>query len=615
VLILLSVGLLAVFLLWGFQDIEAAPALQANLGAARWLIVAVAAAIAALPAVAARVNRLIALLESPSPARRRAIAISIAVVATLYLIATAHLQGRDLFAKTHDDQSYLIQMQMLARFRLWMPQHPLADFFDTFYVIGKPVYASLYFPGAAMLYVPTIWLDLPTWLMPACAAGACVGLLYRIIAEVVDGASALLASLALVSLEYFRVFSVLLTSHEPMLLLGLLLTWAWLRWRRSERRWPWALAMGIFAAWGAITRPADAVCFALPVGLMMLLDLVRPGAKPPESLSSFSPVLPAEQTHRATVPAAAGTIGLLIVGAAPFLALQAWFNKGVTGSYLQTPYTYYLQRDQPNTSFGFHAYDPSVRPTSTNRKKHDYYDQFFARYILRHQPGENLVWWGRVYLPMTVDTTLPTRLALPLAFVGLLLVRNRARLAIVGVLPLFLVLYYFNTFFLEHYAILVAPAMLLLVVLGVRQVSAAWRARAGAIRSALTVGLAACCLLILPEFNPLWSERHQSGDETRFSSKMQAAKLLPQADDLLKPAVVLFTYRFGDALVDEPVYNTDVAWPDDATVIYAHDLRERNREIFDYYARTQPQRHFYRFDLGATPAIEYLGRADQLGRK
>ncbi|MDB5301841.1 MAG: hypothetical protein JWO87_3504, partial [Phycisphaerales bacterium] len=64
---------------------------------------------------------------------------------------------------------------------------------------------------------------------------------------------------------------------------------------------------------------------------------------------------------------------------------------------------------------------------------------------------------------------------------------------------------------------------------------------------------------------------------------------------------------------EEPVYNTDVAWPDDAPVIRAHDLGDaRNREIYAYYARTQPECMFYRFDPQATPSLKELGRARDL---
>ena len=120
---------------------------------------------------------------------------------------------------------------------------------------------------------------------------------------------------------------------------------------------------------------------------------------------------------------------------------------------------------------------------------------------------------------------------------------------------------------------------------------------------------------MLPEFNPLWPDRHQLGDETFISPFMRAAKVdLPTAADLRRPAVVLFTYRTGDPVDAEPVYNTDVAWPDDAPVIVAHDLGpDRNREIFRHYAERQPDRFFYRWDR-RTGKIDELGTARELAR-
>ena len=75
--------------------------------------------------------------------------------------------------------------------------------------------------------------------------------------------------------------------------------------------------------------------------------------------------------------------------------------------------------------------------------------------------------------------------------------------------------------------------------------------------------------------------------------------------------MVLFKYSPGDNVIEEPVYNTDVAWPDDAPVIRAHDLGERNVEIFRYYADKQLDRMFYRFDR-ATGKLTPLGRARAL---
>ena len=76
------------------------------------------------------------------------------------------------------------------------------------------------------------------------------------------------------SLVWFRTVSFLVMSHVSMLLLGLLVVWAWLRWR-GERRWGWALAIGVFSGWAAITRPVDALAYAIPVGLAMAANLTQ----------------------------------------------------------------------------------------------------------------------------------------------------------------------------------------------------------------------------------------------------------------------------------------------------------------------------------------------------
>ena len=81
-----------------------------------------------------------------------------------------------------------------------------------------------------------------------------------------------------------------------------------------------------------------------------------------------------------------------------------------------------------------------------------------------------------------------------------------------------------------------------------------------------------------------------------------------------KPAVVLFHYSAEANVHEEPVYNTDVAWPDDAPVIRAHDLGPRNVEIFRYYAARQPDRFFYRFDR-ADNSLKPLGYARDLAKQ
>jgi hypothetical protein len=561
-----------------------------GIGGVRWAVIGCAAGLALLPGVSSTIENLLARIRHPTPRAVGLASVAIAVVAASYFILTAVLQDRDLFPKTHDDCSYLIQMQMLARGRLWMPALPLADFFDSFYLIVRPVYASQYFPGTALLYVPTIWLHLPTWVMPVMAAGAVVGLTYRILTELLDGAAGALAALWIASLSEFRLASILLMSQVPALLLGLVMVWGWLRWRRS-RAAGWMVVIGVAAGWAAITRPVDALCFAIPIGIAIAADLRK---------------FPLRKW--------VSTACLVVLGAAPFLAIQLVFNKGVTGHLFETPFRMYLDRDAPGTQFGFPAYDPRARPQSIVPQKQEYYSNWVTPFIAEHRPGQFVRSWVNKWFPMVVDTPMPARVMLPLAMVGLLGLAGRRRWVLWGTVPAFVALYAFYTIFLEHYAIILMPAVAMVCLLSVRVIAQALpptlRRSTGA---ALTVLIAASCLTSFWEINRLIAPPGKQVDDEPIRSAMlrDFSQKIPYASDLQKPAVFLFRYHKGDNFFEEPVYNTDVAWPDDAEIIRAHDLGpQRDREIVKYYAGRTPVRHFYLFDSKAPVTIVDLGSAD-----
>jgi hypothetical protein len=136
--------------------------------------------------------------------------------------------------------------------------------------------------------------------------------------------------------------------------------------------------------------------------------------------------------------------------------------------------------------------------------------------------------------------------------------------------------------------------------------------------AALAAAIVMICLTSFWEINRfICTADTRVSDESFVSPVLRYInEILPYRDDVARPAVVLFTYRPGGNYFEEPVYNTDVIWPDDAPIIRAHDLGPRNREIFAYYARTQPDRTFYRFDLalahqGKEP-LTRLGTAREL---
>ncbi|HXE53453.1 MAG TPA: hypothetical protein VN541_10575, partial [Tepidisphaeraceae bacterium] len=94
-----------------------------------------------------RIPRLVAAVRYPSLRARCWTAAGVWAVAVVYLTLTAFAQHRDLFPRIHDELSYTIQARMLSHGRLWMPRHELADFFETFHFLTRPVYGSIYFPG------------------------------------------------------------------------------------------------------------------------------------------------------------------------------------------------------------------------------------------------------------------------------------------------------------------------------------------------------------------------------------------------------------------------------------------------------------------------------------
>src|SRR5688572_2141393 len=191
-------------------------------------------------------------LRHPSPRGKLYAFIAVSVLSALYLTVSTTWNGRDLLPKSHDEHSYAIQTQMIARGRLWMPQHELADFFESFQMLARPVYASIYFPGSALMYAPGVWLSLPVWVMPVIVSSVAIALAYLLATRLIDGLAGMVIALLILATHWFRLNATLVMSQSPMMLLGLGLLLTWLKWRETKKRWPWAAAIGTCAGWAAI---------------------------------------------------------------------------------------------------------------------------------------------------------------------------------------------------------------------------------------------------------------------------------------------------------------------------------------------------------------------------
>jgi len=532
----------------------------------QWELIAAAAVVGCVPPLRASIAKALDRIRWPSPTQRFCAAIVISISASALFLVLAYAQSWDFILRYQDEHSYAIQVQMMARGRLWLPPIPpeVADFISSFALFISPAYGSMYFPGTALMYAPTIWLHLPFWAMPVIFAGACVGLTYRVIAELIDGVAGLLAALMMTSLPAFRSLSLMLLSQTPMLLLGLLLACAWLRWR-AQRRAAWELAIGALAGWAMVTRPLDALAHVVPVGCAMMLDLLGSRARWSEIVR---------------------TMVLIIVAASPFLAVEAIQNRGMTGHWLESPNQAYAAANYPAPVVGFHTIDWKRAPIPKLAEDRELIENSFwaeyRNYRLRDVP---MAWW-KERIPRTLLVTLPDPLLAMLIPIGILGLIDRRRRVLAAIALLFCLLYALSVSYQQHYIMVNVPGVLLLVLLGLEQVRS-WRPRQSV---ALTLILAAMSAGAMAQTDAInWSPWL---DLVRIEDKLAT---LPR-----EPAVVLFRYHPYNPQVNiayhEPVYNTTTAWPDDALVIRAHDLGAENIRLFQYYARTQPDRVIYLYD-------------------
>jgi hypothetical protein len=572
------------------------------LGAAYWVVMfgptspgrlaldgmILAAVIAFVPSIGRWFESLVGWINAAIGPRRASVAITITILIAVYLFAFAYGSRSRLFLKLNDEHAYMIQARMLSHGRLWLAPYPpeIAPFFDALSMIVDRVYAPMYFPGTALAMVPFVWLRLPFWVMPVLSASVAAGLLYWVFAEMFDPVHGLLAVLMLASLHIYRDTAILLLADSPFLAAELVLLWAWLQFRR--RPLPrYALAIGAAAGYAAITRPLDAVCFALPIGVAIVCQMRRQ----PRQLARH---------------------GLVIVlAASPCLALLIAQNRGVTGHWFELAESYYNRQNFPVSPLGFPRVDSNRIPLDLSAPKQQWLHDWVIPSFQRHTPANALRSWYRGRLWQTLDNALPNPILILLLPVALLSLGEARRRVLFAALVIFLVGYAVYLFFLEHYVISILPAMICMVLMGWESLHFTWpgrRLNIFLLISLLTISLAA--IWPIAPFSPL---------PIPFAPDQRAANeclaRLPKT-----PAVVLFRF---DPMVgsfhDDPVYNDSVSWPNDAPIIRARDLGpEKDRDIFKYYAQRQPDRVFYVYDPDARAAGRYpitrLGFARQLAK-
>lgn len=219
----------------------------------------------------------------------------------------------------HDEWAYWTQAGQYARLRWSVPAPVLPEFFEQLYVLVTPVFAAKYWPGHAIVLAPGFAAGLPA-LMPLVLTAVTGALTFALARRVTNGWVAALTVLLWATTFgnlRFRAsyFSELTTSAA-----WLAGWWALLEWR-ATRRTTWMVALAACAGWGAITRPATMFLFIIPVGVVVVRDVVR---------------------HRAWASLGAG----LATGVALLGVLPLWSAR-VTGDWRTTPLAAYTRQYLP----------------------------------------------------------------------------------------------------------------------------------------------------------------------------------------------------------------------------------------------------------------------------
>ena len=219
----------------------------------------------------------------------------------------------------HDEWAYWLQADQYAHLHWSVASPPVPEFFEQLYVLVTPVFAAKYPPGYALMVAPGFALGLPA-LMPLMIAGATGALVFALARRVAGNlAGALTWVLWLGTFGNLR-FRAAYFSETTTSLCWLAAWWALLEWR-STRRTRWMVVLALSIGWGAITRPATMFVFAIPVGVVVLRDVVA-----------------TKRWRQLVIGVAAGT---LVLGILPL------WSAGTTGSWRTTPLAIYTRQYLP----------------------------------------------------------------------------------------------------------------------------------------------------------------------------------------------------------------------------------------------------------------------------
>jgi hypothetical protein len=458
------------------------------------------------------------------------------VVLRLILLPGHPMPSPDVY----DEFSHLLVADTLRHFRLANPPHALPQFFETFFVLQRPTYSSIYPIGQGLaLAIGWTIFGLP-WAGVLLSVAALCALCYWMLRGWTTPGWALLGGL-------LAVFEF-----------GPLSPWANTYWGGAYTAVAGCLVFGALPRLRNGWRLRNAALLGLGLGMHLLSRPFESVLLLTSVILFFLPELRSTATLRVFLkPAAVTTIVCL-----PAVVLILAQNKEVTGSWLTLPYALSQYQYGVPASFTFQPH-PNPHNTLTHEQEMDYKMQRAFRSV----DQDTLVTYLKRLLYRIRYYRFYFYPPLYLALIAYL-VRIRAyRFLWVALTALIFALgTNFYPLFLTHYIAALTCLFVLMSVEGLRIIS---RWRAGAPVSRVLIWLC------IAQFAYSWTTLDLRYPERRIQVNKQLAKM---PGNLL----VLVRYWPQHIFQDEWVYNeADI---DKARIVWARDLGDvEDQTLLHYY--------------------------------